>query len=308
LLVVLGVLLIIVLINVIVFSIIERNKRKDNIGKNPEKPSFKAIVNKYERIEDVQSDLRKAGLESTNLILGIDFTASNVHTGTNTFRGKCLHSLEAEDQPNPYQQVIQILGKTLEPFDEDKFIPTFGFGDSTTTDRSVLPFFSEEEVKELFLKPKARLGFQLVLERYAKLTPTVKMAGPTDFAPIIREAVRICHHTGKYHILVIIADGQVTSERATKAAIVEASNYPLSILLVGVGDGPWTMMRKFDNELPKRKFDNFQFVNFHEVKSKSLSAYFEPSFALEALMEIPIQYKLIKKLNLIENPSKSKDD
>jgi hypothetical protein len=43
---------------------------------------------------------------------------------------------------------------------------------------------------------------------------------------------------------------QVTSERETINAIVEASNYPLSIVVVGVGDGPWETMQEFVPSAP----------------------------------------------------------
>ncbi|XP_039118948.1 E3 ubiquitin-protein ligase RGLG1-like isoform X2 [Dioscorea cayenensis subsp. rotundata] len=85
--------------------------------------------------------------------------------------------------------------------------------------------------------------------------------------------------------------------------------FPLSIVLVGVGDGPWEMMKEFDDNIPDRSFDNFQFVNFTEIMSKDVPQNRkETEFALSALMEIPSQYKATIELGIlghcVEKPPK----
>mmetsp|Transcript_3157 Transcript_3157/g.6142 ORF Transcript_3157/g.6142 Transcript_3157/m.6142 type:complete len:200 (-) Transcript_3157:291-890(-) len=190
---------------------------------------------------------------------------------------------------NPYQSVVSLMGKTLEKFDDDHKIPAYGFGDEKTQDRAVFALSDR--------KGEACLGMKEVLLRYTKVTPRVKLSGPTSFKPIIDKAVQICRSTGQYHILIIIADGQVTNKKETVKAIVRASSYPLSIIMVGVGDGPWDEMERFDDELPERKFDNFQFVDFHKTTWRAENP--EVSFAVNALQEVPDQYQAIQKLGLL---------
>ncbi|CAH8356274.1 unnamed protein product [Eruca vesicaria subsp. sativa] len=266
------------------------------------KKKYALIPDRFASLDQVSKALREAGLESSNLILGIDFTKSNEWSGKTSFNGKCLHALGQTQ--NPYEKAIFVIGQTLAPFDEDNLIPCFGFGDSTTHDEEVFSFHSDNSPCH---------GFEDVLACYRKITPNLLLSGPTSYGPVIDAAVDIVEkNNGQFHVLVIVADGQVTrgfdtsegelskQERTTIDAIVNASSYALSIVLIGVGDGPWEDMRKFDDKIPKREFDNFQFVNFTEImKRDSSESAKETAFALAALMEIPFQYQAATELNLL---------
>jgi E3 ubiquitin-protein ligase RGLG len=263
---------------------------------------YSRIADNYNSLDQVTEALANAGLESSNLIVGIDFTKSNEWTGAKSFNKRSLHHIG--NGMNPYEQAISIIGKTLAAFDEDNLIPCYGFGDASTHDQDVFSFYPDERFSN---------GFEEVLSRYKKIVPHLRLAGPTSFAPVIEMAMTIVEQSGgQYHVLLIIADGQVTrsvdtepgqlspQERKTVEAIVEASKLPQSIILVGVGDGPWDMMREFDDNIPARDFDNFQFVNFTEIMSKNAQqSRKETEFALSALMEIPPQYKATIELNLL---------
>ena len=73
---------------------------------------------------------------------------------------------------------------------------------ASTNDHSVFSFFQQERPAN---------GLDEALARYRQISPLVRLAGPTSFAPIIREAMRIVIGSHmQYHILLIIADGQVT--------------------------------------------------------------------------------------------------
>ncbi|KAF9681801.1 hypothetical protein SADUNF_Sadunf05G0040400 [Salix dunnii] len=237
------------------------------------------IADNFNSLDQVISSLREAGLESSNLILGIDFTKSNEWTGRHSFLRKSLHAIGST--PNPYEQAISIIGRTLSPFDEDNLIPCFGFGDASTHDKHVFSFYPDNRPCN---------GLEEALTRYREIVPHLNLSGPTSFAPIIDAAIDIVKKSGgQYHVLVIIADGQVTrnpdippgrfspQEHATVNSIVAASKYPISIILVGVGDGPWDAMQQFDDNIPQRAFDNFQGI-FRIEFSK---IYFQVSWNLK---------------------------
>ncbi|MQM01743.1 hypothetical protein Taro_034503 [Colocasia esculenta] len=155
----------------------------------------------------VTEALARAGLESSNLIVGIDFTKSNDWTGKISFNRQSLHHIG--DIQNPYEQAISIIGRTLSAFDEDNLIPCFGFGDASTHDQDVFSFYADERPCN---------GFEEVLSRYREIVPQLRLAGPTSFAPIVEMAMTIVEQSGgQYHVLLIIADGQCNGPQVTRS-------------------------------------------------------------------------------------------
>lgn len=109
---------------------------------------------------------------------------------------------------NPYITVMSIVCKTMAAFDDDHMIPAYGFGDVSSREQAVFSFGQRGA-------PIHTLDN--VLAAYRALAPRVRLSGPTSFAPVIRQAIKTVHTSGgRYHILVIIADGQVCLVPAAK--------------------------------------------------------------------------------------------
>lgn len=104
---------------------------------------FKKNSNSFQTFKEVQEGLHQAGLESVQLIIGIDFTKSNEWTGRFSFEGKCLHTIE-NNTYNPYEETFTHIVKTLNKFDDDGLIYSYGFGDLTTHDYGVFSFFEND--------------------------------------------------------------------------------------------------------------------------------------------------------------------
>jgi len=253
-------------------------------------PRFQRIRDNFETVEEVSEALRKGGLEACQLIVGIDFTKSNTFTGSATFGGRCLHDITGP--PNPYLTVLSLIARTLQNFDDDNLIPCYGFGDVTSGGDAVFSFLPENAPAK---------GLPELLLTYRRIVPLVNLSGPTSFGPIIRQAMRDVYNSGmQFTVLLIIADGQITPTCMgdTVSAIVDASLFPLSIVMIGVGDGPWETMAAFDDQLPQRRWDNFQFVQYskHFQNPNMTEKQKEATFSVNALMEIPEQYKFAEQL------------
>lgn len=156
--------------------------------------NFYTIANNFQSFFDLQQGLKAAGLESSELIIGIDFTKSNLYNGTISFGGKSLHELfpissgaasaaaagareRSSQQQNPYEYVLENICETMSAFDDDNHIPCYGFGDVTTRNQKVFSFKNDQQ---------PCYGLQEVRALYRNLLPNISLAGPTSFAPIIR--------------------------------------------------------------------------------------------------------------------------
>jgi len=108
------------------------------------------------------------------------------------------------------------------------------------------------------------------------------------FIALIDETIKIVQQTDRFHLLIIISDGEIdqTLKSAHIAKLREVAKYPLSIVCIGVGDGSFEDMEKFDDQVEGR-IDIFNFVNYNKV-TKSNNP--DEQLMLQTLMEVPDHY------------------
>lgn len=259
-------------------------------------PKFRSIMDRFETLADVSKGLRESGVESAQLIVAVDFTKSNENNGENTYRGRCLHSTSCDDQPNPYLDASQTLISALEPFVDSGGIHAIGFGDSRTRDHSVFALSdpsriwhsrSCEDITSHTVIPIAKLP-----ETYYNAAKTVHLSGPTSLSPAMAYAMhRATRNPRQLFVLVILTDGETSYPNFDAKTLCDLSDHAVSVVCVGIGDGgpngrAWGIMKEFDDEVPDRNFDNFQFVKFSDYTGSKNK---EILFARDALMEVPDQ-------------------
>ena len=251
-------------------------------------------INEIERLVKREGELLKQkGVKECGLVVGIDCTTSNIFTGKKSFGNRHLHHISPR-KLNFYERVISIMGGIVDTFSQDGRFPVYLFGDEATRDQTVRPLYQDKSgYCECF-------GVSHALAEYRKQIPKIGFSGPTSFRPLIETAIQISKIKKQFQLLIIIGDGGVTDMKETIRTIVKASNFPIFIIMVGVGDGdfkkypkdPWQGIKQLEQELPRRRFANFFFIPFNKgIEPKE--------FAQKALDKVPEAYSYCVENNMI---------
>ena len=228
-----------------------------------------------------------------NLTIGIDFTGSNGSYSD----PRSLHYLN--NGMNDYEKAIRSCGDILAYYDDDQLFPVFGFGfkfiDSSNYQSGVYNY-DNYPVNCNTSDPNIHL-IDNVLKEYRQFITKVTLWGPTNFAPMINDLNREVKENLKnglvmhYNILLILTDGQINDMQDTIDGLVEASFLPISVIIVGIGNGNFGNMDildaddnpLYDRRRRKADRDLVQFVPFNDYKNDP------PKLAEQVLEEIPRQ-------------------
>eukprot|EP00924_Labyrinthula_sp_SR-Ha-C_P012389 maker-scaffold_10-snap-gene-5.5-mRNA-1 protein AED:0.03 eAED:0.03 QI:404/1/1/1/1/1/5/134/546 len=233
-----------------------------------------------------------AGLQ-INCLVAIDCTGSNEMYG--------LHSPEQNHflQPGstPYQRAINSVGRILLDYDSDKEVPFFGFG--AVQNYPLPPINKECFALNLNEENPNVYGLEGMHSAYAQIKKNFSFAGPTFFAPLIKRATAYSKKDPNvYTVLILLTDGQNDDMDETIAAIFEAAEAPLSIVIVGIGPADFTNMKVLDGDEDSEfgrltsdegkilARDLVQFVSFREFDKPGFSI---GALAAEVLAEVPNQ-------------------
>jgi len=285
--------------------------------------TFAKNLKAYPNLQSTVSfiDAMKMGMK-LNVICAVDYTSSN----------GSMHDVVAHTM-NPYQTALSAVGQVLEPYDHDKKFSFLGYGGHKNGEFP--PYFTVGETEQV------DGGVQGILDTYARTRDMIKMGDMgtakggdmdwranngkyycDDFYQIINAISDKAENDmmtkfppgshqlpSDYYIIFFVIDGDGFDMDGTIRALVRASSLPVSIVLIGVGDGSFANLSKFDADGMPLTVDEVstirdivQFVKFNECKTDGTVDIIK--LAAEVLAEIPTQVETFIGLygcNIVNN-------
>ncbi|KAL6634458.1 hypothetical protein ACP70R_027129 [Stipagrostis hirtigluma subsp. patula] len=211
-----------------------------------------------------------------NFMVAVDYTASN----GNPRLPDSLHYIDPSGRPNVYQKAILEIGDVLQYYNPARRFPAWGFG-ARPIDGPVSHCFN---LNGSTYQPEVD-GIQGIMSAYISALRNVSLAGPTLLGQLISTATAIASQS--------LADGVVTDFQETIDAIINASDFPLSIIVIGVGGADFKEMEFLDPNKGERmesstgrvaSRDMIQFAPMKDVHGSGIST------VQSLLAEIPGQF------------------
>lgn len=283
------------------------------------------MAQKSKRYAEIMQKIGKVGaIGKTNIIMGFCCNIQNKTSGGLPWSSNddLFHLAHSKHDLNPVQRATDALIEGCVGLDNDGKINAYYSGTEDTTHEYAVLHHDGKVCKQ----EKVREELDLLLTRIRD--GEEKMGKRVSFKPFIDRAIQlVTTDTEKrermdFVVLFIFTDGNIDEEES-KQALVKASHYPISIVIVGLGKGSvahydpkhptdlekgWKVMIDFDKHTKRQGvfnhsenrqvFDNVNFINFQKSiaeATKHNPAFPEMDFVADCLEEIPEQYKKIKE-------------
>ena len=237
------------------FPLLDKTKQK-RLG------SLRIKCQVLEKMNYLTEDLSEAKL---NIILGIDFSDSQKRINCSD----STHLKEDDQVSSQYEAGLTNLFNLLYDLNCKQEIPVYGFGGLKT---SSSPKARKEENMSCFSITRNPTNYKVsslteVIDDYKKCILNNTLGGHANFAEIIQKAIGIASFNQlqgdkEYTILVLLTDGIIQDLENTLNSIIEAANIPLSIIMIGIGDGDFESFENLDSQLGMYETARRDYVSF----------------------------------------------
>ena len=244
-----------------------------------------------------------------SLSVAFDFTSSNGNPSDKS----SLHYIYANGTDSLYGFVARsVVEGIISTGCSSQSIDAYGFGaklpkhDSTS---NIFPLNLKDDRTSTFSK------FEDMLKAYENCAKNVEFSKPCNLSPVINHVAKHAQTfmvDGKqYFILLLLTNGEVQDLEATKQAISDVSQWPLSIVIVGIGSKDFSHLdelradhqtntfrhRSKTNVISEPSRPNHHFVELQKhlpaesLQNQSLKSRrdWQKSLALEVLSYVPLQ-------------------